>query len=588
MNKAQIVIVGAGPTGLMAANLLGQTGVDTLVIERHTGLSEEARAITIDDEGLRICQAVGLEDEICKRALLNISACYVSQQRLLVRVAPQHQPNGYPLISTFYQPDFEAILLRGLERFPSVNIHFGQTVEAIEQNEYGVTLTVRTAENTRESLQCAYLLACDGGKSGLRQALGIALRPPRLRDLFSVPSRNSNMKLFPFATFLHTFMLRIKVCKNVANGKSFRRKGYATQRWLVIDYKDQSNRSEQIIFYCNPARPAVSVQAPDQRKRWEFMLKPGERDEDLLDENTIARMIRQAETTLPEGLRAAKSMNEQIQIERKVIYKFNSTIASTFASGRVFLLGDSAHLMPPFGGQGMNSGLRDAHNLCWKLKLVLEGHASQHVLASYQQERYIQAARMITFSSLLGKLIMPTNPLLAWARDRFILGISHTPFVQRQLGEMRVKPQSRYTQGFLLPAKESKLVGRLLPQPYVTHNGTRLRLDEVLGTGFALIRLYEKPDEAFIGFEGEVWTRLELRRVCVLPPQAVKEQSKGLDTSKNEKHKRQEIIIDCDGVLAEFLQDRQDVLLLIRPDRYIMTAFRLKQVNDVERVLQNL
>ena len=313
------------------------------------------------------------------------------------------------------------------------------------------------------------------------------------------------------------------------------------------------------------------------------MLKPGERDEDLLDENTIVSMIRQAEATLPEELRTAKSAVEQIQIERKVVYKFYATIASTFACGRVFLLGDAAHLMPPFGGQGMNSGLRDAHNLCWKLKLVIEEHASPRLLTSYQQERYIHAARMITFSSLLGKLIMPTNPLLAWARDRFILGISHIPFVHTQLSEMRIKPQPRHTQGFLLPEKGSQLVGRLLPQPYVMHSGASVRLDEVLGDGFTLLRLYEKPDEAFIGFEGELWTQLNLRCVCVLPETMGK--SKRFDAIENSNSPRQKVIIDTASILTKFLHNRQDLLVLVRFDHYITAFFHVKRIKDTESAL---
>jgi 3-(3-hydroxy-phenyl)propionate hydroxylase len=614
MNKVQVIIVGAGPTGLMAANLLGQAGIDTLVIERRAGLSEEARAITIDDEGLRICQAVGLADALCKHALLNINAYYVSQQRLLVRVAPQHQPNGYPLISTFYQPDFEAILLKGIERFPSVRIHFGQTVETIEHYSDEVMLTVRMPDDTKYSLQCAYLLACDGGKSGLRQALGIALRPPRLRDLFYAPS------IDPRVTTIPRGRPRSNGLERWLDTKKTLRQDSTTQRWLVIDYKDPSKQNEHIIFYCNPARPAVSVQGPDQRRRWEFMLKSGERDEDLLNEDTINSMIQQAEATLPQELQTAKSAVEPIQIERKIVYKFHATIASTFASGRVFLLGDAAHLMPPFGGQGMNSGLRDAHNLCWKLKLVIEGHASSRLLASYQQERYTHVARMITFSSLLGKLIMPTNPLLAWARDHIIRAACHIPFVQTQLSEMRVKPQSvvkplsysnflvytgeartlreqrnlndphsgyRKHSGYC-EAKGSKLIGRLLPQPYVTQGGTSLRLDEVFGTTFALLRLYEKPDTAFIGFDDRVWTEMKLRLICVLPQQAGQEQSKKLNAIEDGKHTNQEIIVDDDNVLKEFLQNRRDILLLIRPDHYIMTAFHVKQVKDVKRAAQKL
>ena len=604
MDNAQVVIVGAGPTGLMAANLLGQAGIATLVIEQHMGLGEEARAITIDDEGLRICQAAGLSSEVCKQARLNMEAYYISRQKLLVRVAPQHQFNGYPLISTFYQPDFERTLLRGLERFPHVKIHFGHKVAAIEQNEDGVTLTIWTMEGTIQHVQCAYVLACDGGKSGLRQALKIVLRPPRLRDLFREPSIQSKQR---------------------ATGS--RREKDATQRWLVVDYREQSRQGKEIIFYCSPARPAVSVQAPQEWRRWEFMLKPGERDEDLLDEEAITSMIRQAETMRPEGLRAAEAEIESRhrEIERKVVYRFYASIATAFARGRIFLLGDAAHLMPPFGGQGMNSGLRDAYNLCWKLKLVLDEQAPKRLLTSYQQERYAHVARMIVFSDLLGRLIMPTNPLLARARDLFIRGISRIPFVRAQLSEMRVKPQPRYTQGFLLPAKRSKLVGRLLPQPDVIHNGVRIPLDDVLGDGFALLRLYEKPDEAFIGIEGEVWTRLQLRYVCVVPcayvmltakqrrpftvrrPASAEEpplihpqrhqhpllagpplKSPSSTENVDGKDISPEIIRDCDGVLTDFLGNRQDLLVLVRPDHYIMGVFHVEQAKEKARELSQL
>ncbi len=624
MDKAQVIIVGAGPTGLMAANLLGQAGVATLVIEQHAGLSNEARAITIDDEGLRICQAAGLADAVCEQARLNVEAYYVSRKRLLAHVAPQHQPNGYPLISTFHQPDFEATLLQGLERFPHVKIHFGHAVEAIEQNEDGVTLTISTTEDTTQHIKCAYLLACDGGKSRLRQALKIALRSPRLYDLFYEPSTQSKQQV-----------------------TGSRRKERATQRWLVIDYKEQGKQSAQIVFYCSPARPAVSVQAPQGRRRWEFMLKPGERDENLLDEEIITNMIRQAEKTRPEGLWSvgAERGNRPGEIERKVVYRFYASIATAFARGRIFLLGDAAHLMPPFGGQGMNSGLRDAYNLCWKLKLVLEEQAAQRLLASYQQERYTHVARMVVFSSLLGRLIMPTNPLLAWARDIFIRGIGGIPFIQKQLREMRVKPQPRYTQGFLLPAKRSKLVGRLLPQPHIVQNGVRILLDEALGDDFALLRLYERPDEAFADIGGEVWVQLHLRYVCVLPQWAGKNQSstqyispasqnfsverpftghpsasageqplispqssqrplltemplkspsstelenKKLETIEGNKYIGQEIVWDCDGTLTDFLGSRQDLLVLVRPDHYIMGVFHVEQVKDAARAMQDL
>ncbi len=383
-DKGQVIIVGAGPTGLMAANLLGKAGIATLVMEQHAGLSNEPRAITIDDEGLRICQAIGLADTICEQVQLNIGAYYVSKKHLLAQVAPQHHPNGYPLISTFYQPDFEAALLRGLERFKQVEIRFNHTVESLTQDGDGVILTVNTSDGLQQRIKGAYVLACDGGKSRLRQALDITLRPLQFRDLFVAPSTGKGQK-----------------------ASTHKRQKHRAQRWLIIDYSDHSDQNKQndhITFYCNPVRPAVNVQASQKHSRWEFMLKPGEREAFFFDEKVIAAMINQAEATRPKSLQPAQgreskeglqskddkegSQTGQLQINRRVVYRFYATIATAFSHGRIFLLGDAAHLMPPFGGQGMNSGLRDVYNLCWKLKLVLEGQASEHLLASYQQERY--------------------------------------------------------------------------------------------------------------------------------------------------------------------------------------------------------
>src|SRR5712691_7569983 len=172
-----VIIIGAGPTGLAAANLLGLAGVDTLLIERNDALSDIPRAIAIDDEGLRICQAMGLATAMQESMLLNVEADYFSHGQLLARISPTKQRNGYPLISTFHQPTFETILLKGLERFPCVTVLFQHSAEDVEQDEHGVSLTVRTPDSELQHLHAAYLLACDGARSTIRRALNIAMRP---------------------------------------------------------------------------------------------------------------------------------------------------------------------------------------------------------------------------------------------------------------------------------------------------------------------------------------------------------------------------------------------------------------------------
>ena len=420
--NASVVIVGAGPTGLAAANLLGQAGIDTLVLERNPGLSAFPKAISLDDEGLRICQSLGLGDEVLAHALLNLQVHYRSRRRLIARVAPTDRRNGYPFTSTFYQPEFEEILLHGIQRFLCVQIRFAHTVESCQQSNEQVILTVRTPDGSQQEITCTYLLACDGGKSTIRHILDIPMR-----------------------------------------GMTF------AQQWLVIDSIHDEQATPVATFFCDPQRPAMTILAPQQRRRWEFMLLPGETEKEMLQDEYIATLLQQVGCTYTP------------HITRKAIYTFHAAIATSFARERIFLLGDAAHLMPPFGGQGMNSGLRDAHNLCWKLALVLQGQAAPQLLDTYQQERYPHVSAMIRFSTFLGHVIMPTTEPIAILRDSVLRILNAIPITRALFTEARIKPAPRYKHGAIVShfsgnTRASRaLTGLLLPQPTVitTDKATR-------------------------------------------------------------------------------------------------------------------
>ncbi len=595
-----VVIAGAGPTGLTAANLLGKAGIETLLLEHNAGLSHHPKAITIDDEGLRICQALGLRDAILEHTLLDIQAHYVSQGHYLAKVAPTDQRNAYPLISTFHQPAFEATLLKGLERFDCVKVLFKHTVESLVQDEHGLTLMVRTPGNTLLHIKCAYLLACDGSKSTIRNLLGIPMRPPTWYDLLA-SEETPRFSGFSGKHSAHqgsahgknglTESSNAQFCEGAFSVRAPQvqaTRPYLTQQWLVVDCINDDSSASAVIFFCNPQRPAVTVPSPYGGRRWEFMLLPGERPQDMLSSSVIHSLIKQTQATQPKD--AADTINTmRLQIIRQAIYTFESALAVSFSSGeRIFLLGDAAHLMPPFGGQGMNSGLRDAYNLCWKLQMVIQEQADPSLLATYQQERIPHVAQMILFSSLLGSLIMPTSRSLAYLRDLFFQCINTIPPVREALSEMRVKPQPRYTKGFLLPSQHQPgkaLIGALLPQPQVlASDGRRILLDDVLGDGFTLLRLYENPQKAFAGLRGEIWQRLEVRAVCVLPggtPLMDTSTQQGVDS-------RYISIIDIDQQLSTFLHHNRDLFVLVRPDRYVMSVFSAEQADSFAMDLENV
>jgi 3-(3-hydroxy-phenyl)propionate hydroxylase len=530
-----VLIVGGGPTGLAAANLLGQEGIETLILERNTHLSNSPKALSLDDEGLRICQAMGLSNSISMLLLSDISPQYEAAGRLLLTVAPGGKRNGYPLISTFNQPEFEAALLHGLERFSCVDVRFQSTVETLTQTKDSVIACVRTPGGACQKIGCSYLLACDGGSSTIRRLLGIAMK-----------------------------------------GMTY------PQKWLVVDCIDDETLPTIAKCFCNPSRPAVTVPSPRSGRRWEFMLLPGEDEKEMLREGTIAALIQQG------------GGSPCSQVIRQAVYSFHSKLAQSFSRGRVFLLGDAAHMMPPFGGQGLNSGLRDAHNLTWKLTLVLRGLASPRLLDTYHQERHLHAAQMISFSSLLAGLIMSRKRPVAFCRNLLFQALNSIPAVRQFLSEARIKPQPRYKHGFFLSADSQEgraITGLLLPQPEViTTQGQSMLLDEVLGSGFALLRLHHNPREAFgalTALQTDFWCALGARFVCVQvdgngqTPRGAGGRPSYLRALRNEPS---HVVVRSNGHAFERLS--QDQFIVVRPDRFILGVFTEQKADRFVSALQ--
>jgi 3-(3-hydroxy-phenyl)propionate hydroxylase len=403
-SECDIAIIGAGPVGLFMANLMGLAGHRIVLLERNEGLCSLPRAIAFDDEALRSLAQVGLLDSVAAGMIASPDVFFRNARgRVLMHMTGSPGITGQPRLATFHQPTFEAQLLEGAHRFPNVTLLFPANVTDTKQDAAGVTLTVDTASGPR-TLRAAYLVACDGGGSATRERIGARLE-----------------------------------------GSTY------AQRWLVIDAIVPGHQVGAITFGCDPARPSVQVPAKGDRLRWEFLQLPGENEADLADDATIAALLRPFGIgTLPE-------------IDRKTVYTFHSRVTSRWRLGRTFLAGDAAHLMPPFAGQGMNSGFRDAMNLGWKLDHALRGAGDDALLDTYEAERKSQVAGTIRLSARLGSVIMPLSPTRAALRDAIFFFVNRIPPARRFLERGGIRPPTRLSPSRLVDRRRDKLSGTILP-----------------------------------------------------------------------------------------------------------------------------
>ncbi|BBP76187.1 MULTISPECIES: bifunctional 3-(3-hydroxy-phenyl)propionate/3-hydroxycinnamic acid hydroxylase [Pseudomonas] len=511
-----VLISGAGPTGLTLANYLGQAGVETFIVDRKQSTVGEPRAVSIDDESLRTMQAVGMDQAVLKDVVPGYGVHYYTRPggRCFGKVEPTSTLYGFPKRNAFRQPLFEATLHEGMQRFDNLRVGFAHELLHVEQDATGVTASVRNADGDILIVRARYLVACDGGRSPVRKQLGINLV-----------------------------------------GSSFQ------SRWLVVDTDQDDDPFWQCRMYCDARRPTVDVPGPHRTRRYEFMLKADESDEEMLDEARIKELVKPFRGDKP------------ISIVRKTVYTFHARVAERWREGRIFLAGDAAHLTPPYAGQGMNSGVRDAHNLGWKLAGVFKGQLSSTALDSYETERRDHAWALIKLALGLGVVMAPST---VW-RANLISGafrvIGLLPPLRDYFLQMRFKPKPRFTQGLVIGNGRCGQLscGQMFPQPRVEDAaGNSVLLDKVLGTGFALLQYASSVDSRLDALRHPLWERLEARRILVLP--------KG---GKPDPAHTGPVWIDSDGALQALLDEPSGQLLLLRPDRYVAAIFPLAEEQDI-------
>lgn len=434
----EVLIVGLGPVGAALANLLTRYGVRVVALDAASEIFPKPRAIALDNEALRILQLVGLaEGEFATVGIPQV--LYRSPIfGLFARMDTGAVLDGHPSLVTFYQPELEAVLRRRLQLAANVVVRLGTVLESFSDDGTFVTAAARGPGGAAVTVRARFLVGADGANSFVRRALGLDFR-----------------------------------------GASF------TQDWLIVDARDVPTPIDHVEFLCDPRRPSPHMVAPGGRQRWEFMLQPGE---------TREAMER------PENVRALLAPwcdARQVTIERTAVYRFHAREAAAFSRGRCFLVGDAAHITPPFAGQGLVAGLRDVSNLAWKLAWVVRGDAQESILESYDRERRPHARKIINLARFLGALVMPSNRAVAFLLHGTIRLARMLPRGRALFDGMKIKPQNTFDQGLFRRGCARRLgSGAQFPQGWVRSGGPPVLSDDVLGPHWALVGVGIDPAEA--------------------------------------------------------------------------------------------
>jgi 3-(3-hydroxy-phenyl)propionate hydroxylase len=523
----RVVVVGSGPVGLTLANLLGTQGVRTLVVERNATTVQEPRAVSIDDESLRAMQAAGVVDQVLEAVVPGYGSHYYSPSRArFAKVEPTGRPYGYPRRNAFRQPVLEGQLKDALARFDHLDALYGWRLDRYEQDANGVALHLVGQGDEPRRVTCDYLVGCDGASSRVREQQGVKLE-----------------------------------------GTTF------DERWLILDLENNENTTKHTEVFCDRRRPCITLPGPDRTRRFEFKLLPGEKDEDLLDPAMVGRLLR------------THGADPGATLRRKVVYRFHARVAPRWSfGGRVFLAGDAAHLTPPFAGQGMNSGVRDAHNLAWKLAAVLGGKAGPGLLDTYEQERKDHIWQMVQLALRMGRVMSPPTALHGVATRTAFRALNLWPRARDYVVEMKYKPPPRFNAGFLIPDGKGRmsLVGRLLPQPPVrTAESRTVLLDEVLGNDrFTLLLRSPDAAERLAALRQPAWDSLDAARVALLPAGSAVPTAAAAGGVA--------VVAEAEDGFDAHLRDYAGCALLLRPDHYVAAAVPLDAPDGAARALQAL
>lgn len=503
-SEFDVAVVGYGPTGQMAAILLGEMGYRVAAFERWPGIYPLPRAVHYDDEIARVFQLAGISEEVGEITdpVPDFYEWRNKDNEILLRLDWSQQGlSGWPGANFFSQPDLQKVLDGKAKSLATVEVNQGWEAQEISHHDNHVELTVRKGnpgrggewvpEEETRTVRARYLIGADGANSLVRERMGAPVT-----DL----------------------------------GFDF--------DWLILDVIPHEERTWSPMNWqlCDPARPTTIVSGGPGRRRWEFMRLPGESIEELNTPETAWRLLE------PWGRNP-----QNTTLERHTVYRFQARWAESWRQGRLLLAGDAAHLMPPFAGQGMCSGLRDAVNLAWKLDLVLSGKASDAILNTYETERLVNVRQFIDFSVELGSLQCVTDPQEAAERDERMIASREDPSEAPPIPN----PPRRLGPGLL--HEGDPLVGMLSAQGQVRQGDRTGRFDDVVGNGWTVLSLVSHPSDVLDRDQIEFLENIGANLVGMTT-----------DTERGEN-----TVVDLERKYADWFEDAGVEAVVVRPDFYV-------------------
>lgn len=512
-------IVGYGPVGATLAGLLGRYGVDVVVIDKNHEIYPMPRAVGFDHDAMRIFQTVGISEAIQPFIEPFREEIYLGADGSVLQHF-KHMPEPYPLTwnphFTCNQPGIERELRSQISTMRNVQVKLGYEFQFFEQQSDSVILHLQNETRRSETIEARYLIGCDGASSSIRSQLNIELE-------------NLNYD----------------------------------ESWLVVDMIVKEAFLEKLpttnVQYCNPARPSTLICCPGNHRRWEFMRLPSDSTEADIPEDQLWKLM---SPWINPG---------EAEIWRAASYRFHALVAHNWQKGHVFLAGDSAHQTPPFLGQGMCQGLRDAGNLAWKLNHVLSTGTSDSLLSTYTEERRPNVIATTQLAKDCGLMISERDEAKARKRDAEI------SFATAGLGRTFVRQD-------LIPPLEvgffessAPLSGRIFPQPLVkTYGRSPVLLDDLLGPCFHLVVLADCVDD--LGLNRIRYEACQRGVLLVI----VQEEALPEDTI----HTQLRYVQETTPLIRTYLIDGSCIGAIVRPDHYVYSG--LANVQQVLLALARL